>query len=140
MTIERPSPEARQAMNVMAFEVLRDLKDCLTLKDGLYEADDFIQDFVASGRWQGWPASKGDWRNYLQAIKYLRLKENRSDVCWASQIRLKTDDEGNEAYPEGISLGRGADANPEALLEASERGLEPAEPQTPALPPGQGLD
>ena len=133
-----PNPEARRAMNVMAFEVLRDLKDCLTLKDGLYEADDFIQDFVASGRWHGWPLSKGDWRNYLQAVKYQRLKENGSDVCWAGQIRLKKDDEGKESYPEGVPLGEGTDANPEAQLEASERGLEAAEPQAPALPLAKG--
>jgi len=139
MTIEGPSPEARRAMNVMAFEVLRDLRDCLTLRDGLYEADDLIQDFVASGRWRGWPASKGDWRNYLQAIKYRRLKENKAAVCWASQIRLKADNEGNEeAYPEGVQLGRHADANPEALLEAGETGLEPAEAQAPALPLAKG--
>ncbi len=138
MTIEGPSPEARQAMNAMAFGVLRDLKDCLTLRDGLCEADDFIQDFVALGRWRGWPESKGDWRNYLQAIKYRRLKENRTDICWASQIRLKKDDGGNEAYPEGVPLGRDADASPEALLEARERGLEPAEPQAPALPLAKG--
>jgi hypothetical protein len=130
-----PSPEARRTMNAMAFKVLRDLKDCLTSNNGLYEADDFIQDFVASGRWRGWPASKGDWRNYLQAVKYQRLKENRADVCWASQIKLKADDEGNEAYPEGILPGRDADASPEALLEARERGPEPAEPQAPALVP-----
>jgi hypothetical protein len=133
-----PSPEARRVMNAMAFEVLRDLKDCLALNDGLYEADDFIQDFVASGRWRGWPASKGDWRNYLQAVKYRRLKENKSPVCWASQIRLRTDDEGNAAYPEGVALGKGTNTNPEAPLEASETGLEAAEVQAPALPLAKG--
>jgi hypothetical protein len=133
-----PSPEARRAMNVMAFGVLRDLRDCLALREGLYEADDFIQDFVASGRWRGWPASKGDWRNYLQAVKYQRLKENKAAVCWASQIRLGADDEGNEAYPEGVPLGKGTDMSPEAPLEASEAGLEAAEPQAPALPLAKG--
>lgn len=138
-TIEGPSPEARRAMNAMAFEVLRDLRDCLALNGGLYEADDFIQDFVASGRWHGWPESKGDWRSYLQAVKYRRLKENESAVCWASQIRLRTDDEGNEeAYPEGVPLGRGTDMSPEAPLEARERGPEPAEAQPPALPLAKG--
>jgi hypothetical protein len=139
MTIQGPSPEAKQAMNIMAFEVLRDLKDCLTSNRGLYEADDFIQDFVASGRWRGWPASRGDWRSYLQDVKYRRLKENKSPVCWASQIRLRADDEGNEeAYPEGVPLGRGADMSPEAPLEARERGPEPAEAQPPALPLAKG--
>jgi hypothetical protein len=138
MTIKGPSPEARRAMNAMAFGVLRDLRDCLSSNNGLYEADDLIQDFVASGRWRGWPASKGDWRKYLQAIKYRRLKENESAVCWASQIRLRTDDEGNEAYPEGVALGRHTDTSPEAPLEASERGPEPAEAQTPALPLAKG--
>jgi len=138
MTIEGPSPEARRAMNAMAFGVFRDLKDCLTSNDGLYEADDFIQDFVASGRWRGWPASRGDWRSYLQAIKYRRLKENKSPVCWASQIRLRADDEGSEAYPEGVALGRGTDTNPEAPLEAQERGREAAEVQAPALPLAKG--
>ena len=122
-------------MNAMAFGVLRDLKDCLALRDGVYEADDFIQDFVASGRWHGWPASKGDWRNYLQAVKYRRLNENESPVCWAGQSRLQTDDEGTEAYPEGVALGMGTDMSPEAPLEASETGLEAAEPQAPALLP-----
>jgi hypothetical protein len=125
-------------MNAMAFGVLRDLRDCLALNGGLYEADDLIQDFVASGRWRGWPASKGDWRNYLQAVKYRRLKENKSPVCWASQIRLRTDDEGNEAYPEGVTLGKGTNTNPEAPLEASETGLEAAEVQAPALPLAKG--
>jgi hypothetical protein len=126
-------------MNAMAFEVFRGLRDCLTSNNGLYEADDFIQDFVASGRWHGWPESKGDWRSYLQAIKYRRLNENESPVCWASQIRLKADNEGNEeAYPEGVPLGRGTDMNPEAPLEAQERGLEATETHTPALPLAKG--
>jgi len=134
-----PNPEARHAMNIMAFGVLRDLRDCLALNGGLYEADDLIQDFVASGRWRGWPESKGDWRSYLQAVKYRRLNENESPVCWASQIRLRADDEGNEeAYPEGVPLGRGTDMSPEAPLEARERGPEPAEAQPPALPLAKG--
>jgi hypothetical protein len=35
----------------------------------------------------------------------------------------------------GQIISQDADASPEAQLEASERGLEPAEPQAPALPP-----